>query len=831
MKNIVNKKTFILLIGTVTLITATVVPAVLFSKKNESITKEKDIVSYANKLKKLSTKEVTISANSGSVTDNKNAILNVIKKLSDFPKVPNDINLEVKDDATNLTLAGVSITLIIKQEGETNLEVLGFIAKRTQSDQEKYVDKLKNLTVKEVTIDVTSGDITINKNVILNAIKALNNFPKVPSGISLEVKDDAKILNEQWAQVTLIVKKQGKTDLEVTGFKVKRSQSDQEIVDAYFNKLNILPTKEVTITTSPGNVTANKNAILNAIKTLTNFPKTPSGINLEVKDDSTNLTLAGVPVTLVIKKGNITKEISGFKAKRSLSNQEEYANKLKALLTKEVTISASSGDVTTNKNLILNAIKTLDDFPTTPSDINLEVKNDPTNLTLVGIPIILIIKKQNETDLEVSGFFAKRSQSDQEIADNYENILRGSFTVYSGPIKLRGSIKIDSESGTLEENKTIIINAIKNSYEFIFPPAGFDIRLKASQNETITLAGTTVDIEIFKIDTQNTLVLTENLLFVKRSQTESEFENSNYESIKNHFSNNNNKNIGIPFESPRKTYTSLTQEEVLEAVKKALIFNDSVFWTKTLLDKIDLKDSVQNKAITNFNIMQTITIEYGPNDDRSEINLQVSKYSIKATITKYFEYENNKFITIPFNVANSYQPAEILEKVKNVLLYKNTELWQTLKDHLFVSSKNKLLTLERGTRGSIFHAHFEITYGPESKESERKKITLRVRHFSIAQQIQDYFNDEYNEQNRMINIPSITLSSDLNTADKILEKIKVYLSIKDTRIWKPELQNNIRISPSNKMTSLVKGDFPKSFIIEYTKRSLKETIMLKVKHL
>ena len=826
MKITINKKTFILLIGIVTLTSATVVPIVLFSKKNENKITEKDTVTYANKLKKLSTKEVTISATSGDITANKNAILNAIKKLTNFPEVPSGINLEVKDDSTNLSLLGVPIVLIVKKEGETNIEITGFKTKRSQSDQEKYVDKLKSFSLKNVTINVTSGDITANKNNILNAIKALNNFPEVPSGISLEVKDDATILNEQWAQVTLIVKKQGKTDLEVTGFKVKRSQSDQEIVDAYFNKLNILPTKEVTIIASSGDVNANKNAILSAIKALDDFPIAPIGISLEIKNNNNELTLQGTPVSLVIKKGTITREISGFIVKRSLSTQEEYANKLKALSTKEVTISASSGDVTANKTAILNAIKALDDFPIAPSGISLEIKNDSTNLTLAGVAITLIVKKQNKTDLEVSGFIAKRSQTDQEIANDYEVRFRVSFNVLKpGSRFALPTIRINSESGTIEENKVVIIDAIKNSYDFIFPPTGFDIRLKPNQNEEITLAPILVNIEIFKIDTQNTLASIENFLRVERSQTESEFESSNYELIKNHFSKNKNKNIGIPFESISKTYTQLTQEALLEAVKKALIFNDSVFWTKNLLDKIDLKDSSENQAVTNFNSTKTITIEYGPNDDKSEVNLQISKYSKIETITKYFESGNNKEIIIPFDVANSYQATSILEKVKNALSYKNAELWQTLKNYLFVNTtNNRLEVLQKGDEVKLFKIKCKTSDG-------EKNIDLKLWHYSIAQQIQDYFDDEQNAQNRMINIPSITLSSDLNTANKIFEKIKVYLSIKDTRIWTQELQNNIRISPSNKTTSLVKGDFPKPFIIEYTKRSSTRTIMLKVKHL
>ena len=207
MKITQKKKIFILLLSLIGLAAATVTPIILFTNKNENKTIEKDIVAFANKLKKLSTKEVTVSATSGNITTNKNAILKAIKELSDFPLVSSRINLEVKDDATNLTLSGVPLVLIVKQEGETNIEITGFKVKRSQTDQEKYVDKLKSLSLKNVTINVTLGDITANKNDILNAIKALDNFPEVPSGISLEVKDDATILNEQWAPITLIVKK------------------------------------------------------------------------------------------------------------------------------------------------------------------------------------------------------------------------------------------------------------------------------------------------------------------------------------------------------------------------------------------------------------------------------------------------------------------------------------------------------------------------------------------------------------------------------------------------------------------------------------------------
>ena len=398
--------------------------------------------------------------------------------------------------------------------------------------------------------------------------------------------------------------------------------------------------------------------------------------------------------------------------------------------------------------------------------------------------------------------------------------------IIHSPTPTTTTIKIDSESGTIEENKTIIINAIKNSYDFVLPPAGFDIRLKANQNETITLAGVMVDIEIFKIDNQNTLALTEDLLKISRSQTKSEFRNSSYEKIKNHFLNEDNKNVGIPFESRSKTYTQLTQDEVEEAVKKALVFNDPIFWIKTLIKKINLKNSSQNQAITNFNNEQTITITYGPRGNKTSVDLQVQKYSIKTTIKKYFGYKDNKFIIIPFSAASSNSANSILQKIKNVLLYKNTELWKNLQNYLRVSDNNKLNTL--APSANDIYDTFRISYSNGPEDLKPKNINLEVRHFTDYQQIDDYFEDQ---KNRKINIPSITLSSEINTASKILEKIKVYLSIKNSSIWTKELQDKIKISASNQTTSLVKGDFPKQFIVEYGLNTDKQTMILKVKHL
>ena len=668
-----------------------------FSAKRSQSSQEIDqenVNGFVEKLKALTTKEVTISQTSGSVTDNKDSIKTKVETLTNFPVVPSGVSWEVKEEATPLTTAGVNITLTVSK-GLVSQDVTGFKAKRSQSSQEVdqenvngFVEKLKALTTKEVTISQTSGSVTDNKDSIKTKVETLTNFPVVPSGVSWEVKEEATTLTTAGVNITLTVSK-GLVSEEVTGFSAKRSVSDQELVDDFILKLNNLVTKEVTISQTSGSVTDNKDSIKTSIGALANFPIVPSGLSWEVKEEATPLTLDGVNITLVVKKGLITEEVTGFSAKRSVSDQEvvdDFILKLNNLVTKEVTISQTSGSVTDNKNSIKTSIETLANFPIVPSGLSWEVKDAATALTLDGVNIKLVVKKGLITE-EVTGFSAKRTKtqseldadlvnsvkkilnekksklvtienvqakvgdagvpdkmvaklqeviednlggviiqvkanianediidtgdgtgfiitlskgsasveisdwkvlrtktSDELIAENYKNELINSYKNLSSNDIL---IEIDSASGTtLEQNKVAIIKAIKETYPFVLPPAGFDIRLKTGQNEIISSWGVTVDIEIFKVSTGNTLALISkddtDAFIVQKNQTP-------FEKIGSYFSVPNYKFVTIPYEKPDLTYKNLDENSVLIAVKKALFFTNPDFWTTTLLNEITLK--------------------------------------------------------------------------------------------------------------------------------------------------------------------------------------------------------------------------------------------------
>ena len=894
------------------------------SQSSQEVDQE-NVNGFVEKLKALVTKEVTISQTSGSVTDNKDSIKSSIETLANFPVVPSGVSWEVKEEATTLTTTGINITLTVSK-GLVSEEVTGFSAKRSQSSQEidqenvnGFVEKLKALVTKEVTISQTSGSVTDNKDSIKTSIETLANFPVVPSGLSWEVKDEATVLTLDGVNITLVVKK-GLVTEEVTGFSAKRSVSDQEVVDGFVEKLKALVTKEVTISQTSGSVTDNKNSIKTSIGALANFPIVPSGVSWEVKDKATVLTLDGVNITLVVKKGLVTEEVTGFSAKRSVSDQEVvdgFVEKLKALVTKEVTISQTSGSVTDNKDSIKTSIETLANFPVVPSGLSWKVKEEATALTLDGVNITLVVSK-GLISQDIRGFSAKRTKtqfeldtdsvnsvkkildgkdpklvtienvqakvgasgvatkivaklqeviednldgvtievkaddnnediidtgdgtgfiitlskgivseeisdwkvlrtktSDELIAENYKNELINSYKNLSSNDIL---IEIDSASGTtLEQNKVAIIKAIKETYPFVLPPAGFDIRLKIGQDEIISSWGVTVDIEIFKVSSRNTLALISkddiDAFIVQKNRTP-------FEKIGSYFSVPNHKFVTIPYEKPDLTYKNLDENSVLIAVKKALFFTNPDFWTTTLLNEITLKP---NQGITNFDVARDVIIKYGKNPNETEVTINVKKLSSGATIHEYFRaYENRNFdISSQVRITDW---ASVLNAIRDILLNRDSKVWNILRNSIIQSPNNGPYSLSKDSSG---YSTFKVIYQFQGAQQE---INLSVRHLSSGLEIEKYFlttNENY--EARKISIPSSTAT--LNTAEKIFDAIKNYLKAKDSSIWKDQLLDELAISNTNNTTSLVKGDPPKPFIVEYTNGANKVTLVLKVKHL
>ena len=518
-----NKKIIILgTIATGTIIAATVVPIVLLNNNEEKI--EKDNVIYANKLKALKTKIITIGSTSGDVTINKNAIINKIKSLNNFPKLPKGITLDVKDSSQKLTTSGVPIILIVKKEGETNIEIKDFKVKIVQSYQEivdNYATKLKALKIKEVTIDATSGTINEKKNDIIEKIKALDDFPTLPNGVILDVEESPIEISILGVAINLLIKK-GNIIKELIGFRVKRNKSNQEIVDNYATKLNALKIKEVTIDAISGTITEKKNDIIEKIKALGDFPRLPNGVTLDVKESVIKISISGVAINLLIKKGNITKELLGFIVKRSKSNQEvvdNYKNDLLARINQKdrtIKIDATSGTITSKKVDIINKIEKINGFVAKPTGVILEVKDDPTQITLEGTLITLVIKK-DLAKIEIAtseNFKVKRSKSNQEIVDNYKTNLLAAIT------QKDRTIKIDATSGTITSKKANIINKIEKIKGFVAKPTGVSLEVKDDPTQ-ITTEGILITLVIKKDSTKIEIGTSENFK-VKRSKSNQE---------------------------------------------------------------------------------------------------------------------------------------------------------------------------------------------------------------------------------------------------------------------------------------------------------------------
>ena len=611
-----NKK--IIILGTIaigTIITATVVPIVLLNKNEEKI--EKDNVIYANKLKALKTKIVTISATSGDVTTNKNAILNKIKSLDNFPKLPKGITLNVKDSNQKLTISGVAIILIVKKEGETDIEIKDFKVKRVQSDQEivdNYATKLKALKIKEVTIDATSGSVDSNNDEIKEKIKSLNNFPTLPNDVILEIKESPIKVSISGVAIDLLIKK-GIITKEVRGFNVKRSKSNQEIVDSYKSDLLARIAQKdrtIKIAATSGTITSKKIDIINKIERIKGFVAKPVGVVLEVKEDSTQITTEGILISLVIKKDLAKTEIGtseNFKVKRSESNQEivdNYKNDLLAGITQEnrtIKIAATSGTITSKKIDIINKIERIKGFVAKPVGVVLEVKEDSTQITLEGILITLVIKKDlAKTEIATSeNFKVKRSKSNQEIVDNYKNDLLVGIT------QENRTIKIDATSGTITSKKADIIHKIERIKGFVAKPTGVILEVKEDVAQ-ITPEGTLITLVIKKDSTETEIGTTENFK-VKRSLSSQEIVN-NYASKLSSIS----KEVIVPISSS-STITE-KKNDILNAIKGLSNFpklptsltldikdsNSQLTTTSVAIILIIKKDGVNDKEVSGFTV-------------------------------------------------------------------------------------------------------------------------------------------------------------------------------------------------------------------------------------
>ncbi len=216
-------------------------------------------------------------------------------------------------------------------------------------------------------------------------------------------------------------------------------ETDQKTVDNYVEKLKKLTPKEVTIKETSGSVTKNKNAILSAIKNLDNFPSIPSGVTLEVKDDSKNLTLQGIAITLVVKKLTISKEVTGFKAKKSKTKVEldtDSVNNVKKILDdkgqKLVTIESAQAkveDVGVSEKIVAKLQETIG--ASNLEGVTISVKADTTNANIPnaepGIGFIITLSKGTVQSSDITDWKVTRTKTTVELdtasVNNVKKIL------------------------------------------------------------------------------------------------------------------------------------------------------------------------------------------------------------------------------------------------------------------------------------------------------------------------------------------------------------------------------------------------------------------------
>ena len=825
------------------------------TKPNEELSLDRLDADSINNVKTIldgkSSKLVTIENTRAKVEDVQ-VSTKIVAKLQETIGTRNldGVTVEVKADSTNADIVhtGNGIGFIIKlSKGSVSEEISNWKVLRTKPMFEQNTDSVNNVKTildgkdpKLVTIENVQakvGDVGVPEKIVAELEKTIGTSNL--DGVTVEVKVDstnADIIHTGNGIGFIVKLSKGSVSEEISNWKVLRTKPMfEQNTDSVNNVKTILDGKDPKIVTientqaKVGDVGVPEKIVAELEKTI--GTSNLNGVTVEVKVDSTNADIIhtgnGIGFIVKLSKGSVSEEISNWKVLRTKPMSEQNTdsvNNVKTILDgkdpKIVTIEnaqAKVRDVGVPEKIVAELEKVVE--PSNLEGVTIGVKADATDGDIIdtglGTGFIITLSKGSASE-ETSDWKVKRTKtSDELIADNYKSELTNK---YRNPFSNDILIKIDSTSGTLEENKVSIIKAIKATYLFISPPTGLDIRLRPGQNEIIPVTRIVVDIEIFKVSTGKTLALiSKNDLYafvVRRSKTP-------FEKIDSHFLVQSNKVVNIPYEKPSLTYQNLNENGVLEAVKKALVFANADFWTTTLLNEITLK---ANQNINNFDGARDVIIKYGEDDNEKEVTINVKKLSSGQTIEEYFK----SFKNIEFDISSEViirTENDILDAIRNILVNRDSKVWTITKNSILKSTNNELSTLTKAADGySIFKAAYTI-------DGSLKEIDLFVRHLSTGSEIEKYFAViERNYEARKINIPSSTAI--LDSAEKIFDAVKNYLKVKDPSTWKDQLIDELAISDTNNTISLVKGASPKPFVVEYTNDANEVvTLMLKVKHL
>ena len=336
------KKKKIIIIGTIGLgviITAIVTPIVLINNANDENDK-KDVEAVAKILREKTNEERIIKlvkTSSGKIIENnKDNIVSAIKTLITDSKL-RGVKIEVSiENDVNISVIPTSIIVTLKK-GETSIQIKeeivgdnkGIKVKRNPLTDSDFIAEVKLILDSKITKLITIAfpqDSKINTNSqIIEKIKTIlekqvgkDNLFGVTITPSKDITNGTIISSGSGISFIITLTKGSASSIQITNWKVKREWTNKHIVDDYVIKLKRLSRKEVTVYYPIGEtITENKDDIENEIKSLYDFPTLPSGVTLKVKDDSTPLWISGTSIILVIKKGDVEQELSGFIAKQS----------------------------------------------------------------------------------------------------------------------------------------------------------------------------------------------------------------------------------------------------------------------------------------------------------------------------------------------------------------------------------------------------------------------------------------------------------------------------------------------------------------------------------
>ena len=489
-----------------------------------------DVKEVASSLKALRFKTVEVyikNASALKITNNKNEILEAIKKLEGYKDIDlKEVKIDVKNSNDLLpenSESPVAIDLILSKNGFNSSEISGFRAKQMSTLQMAEFDvnhvkkSLENLNQKIIQVDTRKSfdqKISTNKDKIVEELKKLKGYSEIAlKEVEIKVKELEKLIprNTEEAQTITLILSKNNFDVELTSFKVKSLSEDEidvnkRIVTLVKEILESLPTKNLEVyieNASALEITNNKNEILKEIRKIEGYSEIEfEGANIDVKNSNDLLpenSESPIAIDLVLSKPGVSLEVKGFKAKQMSPQRmanidiDFVKNALESLKTKIIEINSFDSldqKITTNKAKILFEIEKIKGYSKIElKGVNIDVKDSDTLLpknNQLPIVITLVLSKANAlpNNIELTIFSAKQqfdviANIENKIID--KNILINPNVTTSNRdeslIAIRNQLQKENPSLTNEDLLKILLD-----------DEVWSLKLNRSKKTTLTIA-------------------------------------------------------------------------------------------------------------------------------------------------------------------------------------------------------------------------------------------------------------------------------------------------------------------------------------------------------